>query len=76
MQTTILGKTYEGRPAFGSLALRLLILEESGFEAKARELLDAHNRIADVFGGPRVDLARHMTTLSMEGLITASAVRS
>ncbi len=72
--TTILGVTYEGIPMFGSLARLLYFYELEGKADKARSLLDSHNKIADVFGGPRVDLARQMTNLPDECLVTRRAV--
>jgi hypothetical protein len=70
--TTILGKTYPGRPL--GLALRMRTLEQSGQPDKAHAVVDAHNRIRMAFGQQPYDLAADFTTLPMEGGFTIQAV--
>lgn len=69
--TTVLGKTYAGRP-YG-LALSLWALEQKGQSDKAAALLDARNRINGAFGHPPIDLSREFTDLPMEGGFTVLA---
>ena len=70
--TTLLGKTYAGRPI--GLALSMRNLEQGGQADKAHALLDAHNRIRSAFGQPSYDLAADFTDLPMEGGFTIQAV--
>lgn len=66
-RTTILGKSYPGRPGMNSLACRIWLLQRKGRHRKARELYEAHCKIARAFGAPEPDLAKDMTTLPDEG---------
>ena len=70
--TTVLGKTYAGRPL--RLALRISSLEQAGEPAKAHAVLNAHNRIRMAFGQQPYDLAADFTDLPMEGGFTIQAV--
>ena len=70
--TTLLSKTYPGRPT--GLALSLRNLEQAGNADKALALLDAHNRIRTAFGQQPYDLAADFTDLPMEGGFTLQAV--
>jgi hypothetical protein len=70
--TTILGKTYPGRPI--GLALRMRTFEQAGQPEKARAVLNAHNCIRLAFGQRPYDLAADFTTLPMEGGFTIQAL--
>jgi len=71
--TTLFGKTYIGMPT--GLAFDLWNLEQRGEPDKARKLLDAHNRIASLFGQPPHDLSRDFSDMPMEGGFCFRAVR-
>ena len=73
ISTTVLGKTYAGRPM--RLAFSLWKLEQEGQAEKARALLAAHNRIRSVFGGGAYDLSADFTDQPMEGWFIVGAGR-
>ena len=70
--TTVLGKTYAGRPL--GLALRMFNHEQAGEINKAHAVLDAHNRIRLAFGQQPYDLSADFTDLPMEGGFTIQAI--
>ena len=72
--STVLGKTYAGRPL--GLALRMFNHEQAGDTDKAHAVLNAHNRIRTAFGQQPYDLSADFTDLPMEGGFTIQAVPS